>query len=291
MAITATSSTPPLSPAEVAQIPSPSLPIGPQISHLLSEFTTLSIQLFTILSTTSPSASAGSKASTAEIYESLGALDAKLARLLVMSAEHQRRQQRVEALISTLRTLDSTWHESASTLHSCVSSLDPIVASGALDRTAISTAQSASLTPSQILSYARLLAPFTSAPPSSLFPPEIKLKGVGATDPTGRSLPMGAIPPFPTEAAMRRGRLQFGREGLMQGLGATEEVGARRDGPAAPAEPAIPKADAAARLEQEAKAHQVTAAGGAGAAPPHPGSGDGMDVEEFEFDLDLNPDL
>lgn len=225
MAITATSSTPPLSPAEVAQIPSPSLPIGPQISHLLSEFTTLSIQLFTILSTTSPSASAGSKASTAEIYESLGAVDEKLARLLVMYADHQRRQQRVEALISTLRTLDSTWHESASTLHSCVSSLDPIVASGALDRTAISNAQAASLTPSQILSYARLLAPFTSAPPSSLFPPEVKLKGVGATDPTGRSLPMGAIPPFPTEAAMRRGRLQFGREGLMQGLGATEEVG------------------------------------------------------------------
>ncbi|BGP26641.1 mediator complex, subunit Med4 [Rhodotorula toruloides] len=291
MAVTAASSASPLSSADIAQIPSPSLPIGPQISHLLSEFANLSIQLFMIFSTTSPSASAGSSASTAKIYESLGVVDEKLARLLVMYSEHQRRQQRVEALVSTLRTLDSTWHESASTLHSCVSTLDPIVASGDLDRRAISTAQSSSLTPSSLLSYARLLAPFTSAPPSSLFPPELKLKGVGATDPTGRSLPMGAIPPFPTEAAMRRGRLQFGREGLMQGLGATEEVGVRPDSKAAPAEPTIPRADAAVRLEQEAKAHRVAGTGGAGAGQPHPGSGDGMDVEEFEFDLDLNPDL
>jgi hypothetical protein len=228
----------PLTQDEVARIPSASLPIGLQISHLLGEFTQLTIQLFAIISTTSPSAllsaaaaaaAAGTQSSSATepIYEALAAVDRKLAALLVMYDSHRRRQRRIEALIRELGSLDSQWRDSALTLQQCLADLSPVIESGALDRKAISTARQADLKPETVLSYARLLAPFTSAPPASLFPPEVKLKGVGATDPTGRTLPAGAIPPFPTEATMRGGRLQFGSEGLLHGyLGETEPVGA-----------------------------------------------------------------
>ncbi|GAA5858980.1 hypothetical protein JCM8547_007188 [Rhodosporidiobolus lusitaniae] len=274
----------PLTDEEAAHIPSSSLPIGPQISHLLAEFTALSVKLFSLLSSASPSL-ATSSTSTQPIYAALAVIDDKLSRLLVMYDAHQRKQRRIETLITSLRTLDETWHTSASTLHTCLGDLSPIVSSGASDRAAIAAAKEAQLTPAGLLSYARLLAPFTSAPPSSILPSQDerdKLRGVGATDPTGRSLPMGAIPPFPTEAAMRRGRLQFGREGMLGAMGETNEVGARRD--SAGDVHAPPKPDAAARLEQEAKAHGVDGAGGGAAAHA-------MDVEDFEFDLDLNPDL
>ncbi|GAA6022797.1 hypothetical protein JCM10207_000422 [Rhodosporidiobolus poonsookiae] len=268
-----------LTDAEVALIPSPSLPIGSQISHLLAEFTSLSLQLFTLLSTDPPSLTSAAT-TTQPLYAALAAVDDKFARLLVMYDAHQRKQRRIAELVASLRALDATWHASASTLHSCLADLTPIVESGAADRAAISASQAAQLTPSGLLSYARLLAPFTSAPPASILPSAeeaAKLRGVGATDPTGRSLPLGAIPPFPTEAAMRRGRLQFGREGMLGALGETNEVGASRDD-AAPTAPA--KADAATRLEQEAKAY---AAGPAG--------DNGMGDDDFTFDLDLNPDL
>lgn len=240
----------PLTQDEVAQIPSAALPIRLQISHLLGEFTQLSIQLFAIISTISPSTlpPAGTQSATEPIYEALAAVDRKLAALLVMYDSHRRRQRRIEALIRELGTLDSQWRDSALTLQQCLADLSPVIESGALDRQAITTARQAHhlLTPETVLSYARLLAPFTSAPPASLFPPEVKLKGVGATDPTGRSLPAGAIPPFPTEATMRGGRLQFGSEGLLHGggyLGETEQVGAGAFAfffPCQPGEPGFP---------------------------------------------------
>lgn len=241
MAVSAVPSPRELTPAEAALIPSRALPIGSQLSHLVQEFTHLSIQLFTLLS----SSPTGSAAPTAPIYAALATVDDKLARLLVLHAEHQAHQARIDALVAQLGTLDTTWHASASTLRACTHALAPVVESGARDRAAIAAARTAqeregALSPANLLAYARLLAPFTSAPPSSLLPAPGPgedhgqapgggggggLKGVGATDPTGRTLPPGAIPPFPTEAVMRRGRLQFGREGLLQGLGETNEVG------------------------------------------------------------------
>ncbi|POY72109.1 hypothetical protein BMF94_4841 [Rhodotorula taiwanensis] len=287
----------PLTPDEIARIPSAALPISLQISHLLSEFTRLSVQLFAIISTTSPSLVAGARGSapTDAVYDALAQIDEKLASLLGMYDAHQQRQRRIEALIGELSRLDSNWRSSALRLEACVAELDPILASGKLDRIAIDRAKEAKMTPDGLLAYARLIAPFTSAPPASLFPPEIKLKGVGATDPTGRTLPPGAIPPFPTEATMRKGRLQFGREGLLQGyLGETEQVGAgRRDSatgallPPDPTTTAGKPADTAARLEHEAKAHAAASALTTGAVL----DGAEPEAEDFVFDLDLNPDM
>lgn len=215
-----------LSPAEIAEIPSPRLPISPQLSHLISEFTTLSIRLFTILS--SPP-SLNTSTLTAPIYESLSIVDLKLSQLVKLVAQHQQRQTRINELVTSLSTLSQSSYSSTTTLSDCISRLDPIIESGQLDRSSIlfSSSTRNPLSADSLLSYARLLAPFTSAPPSSLYPPNEKLRGLGATDPTGRSLPPGAIPPFPTEGVMRRGRLQFGREvgGAGDGLGQTGEIG------------------------------------------------------------------
>lgn len=213
--------TPSLTPAQIASIPSASLPLGPQITHLLTQFTALSLTLFQLLSTSTPSASS----QTSAIYDQLAALDRKLAGVLGMMEKHQRRQRRIDQLASEVRAAESQWQKGAHSLHSALASLAPIVSSGALDRASISAAASPPLDTSTMLSYARLLAPFTSAPPSSLFPPEQK-EGMIASDPSGRTLPQGAIPPFPTEGAMRRGRLQFAAVGLEEGgLGETGEVG------------------------------------------------------------------
>ncbi|KAL8292924.1 hypothetical protein RQP46_000618 [Phenoliferia psychrophenolica] len=196
--------------------------MGVQLSYLTEQFTTLSLSLFAALSS-------GSPLPTAAIYDALAGVDAKLVALLPLVAEHQRRERRVQQLVDTLRGQERAWQDGAETLHGAIAALDPIVKSGKVDRASIAASDPAvaDLTPATILSYARLLAPFTSAPPSSLYPPDQKL-AVGSIDPSGRGLPVGAIPPFPTEGAMRRGRLQFGRteEG---GMGETTEVGVRKE--------------------------------------------------------------
>ncbi|ORY89128.1 hypothetical protein BCR35DRAFT_193082 [Leucosporidium creatinivorum] len=276
---------PSLNPAQAALIPSPSLPLAPQLTHLLTQFTELSLQLFSLLSASTPSASAG----TAAIYDELAKLDEKLAGLMAMVEEHQRRWRRIEKLVGEVKATEEGWKKGVQGMHEALAQLQPIITSGAVDRAAILASSSSTLTPQTILSYARLLAPFTSAPPSSLFPPDQQLTGPGAQamDPSGRTLPMGAIPPFPTEAAMRRGRLQFGagvdgEEGL---VGERGEVGARKDPTAQPpADSLPPRQDPAARLAQHARQEQQQRK----AAQQQQQQ---AEEEEFVFDLDLNPDL
>lgn len=204
-----------LSPAQLASIPSRSLPIGPQLTHLLSEFTTLSLNLFAILSSPAPT-------STTPIFLAISEVDRKLALLLIYVAEHQEKQRYVDSLVDALKTTETAWRQGTAILHSSIVELSPIILSGANDRVLIEKSKEAALSSATLLSYARLLAPFTSAPPSSLFSAE--QKAGGAMDPSGRSLPLGALPPFPTEGIMRRGRLQFGKGGEGE-LGEVGEVG------------------------------------------------------------------
>ena len=143
------SSPPTLTPAQVAIIPSRSLPIASQLSHLLAEFTTLSLSLFSVLSSSTPSPT-----STSTIYASLSALDQKLVDVLSLAAEHQRQQRHIDALVGSLRATDLAWRSTTSTLHSALSTLTPIITSGALDRQLIpaSAPSKAGLTPSTLLS-------------------------------------------------------------------------------------------------------------------------------------------
>lgn len=212
-----------LSESQILLIPSTALPIGPQITHLLQEFSNLATSLFTVLS--SPSSSTSLPPSTIPIFTALAAVDSKLAAVLEILAEHQRKQKRIDELVAQIQATESSWRESTITLHESILELKPIIQSGLQDRKLISQSLStdnSQLSPEIILSYARLLAPFTAAPPTSLFGKEIR--GLDYT--SGRNLPENALPPFPLESAMRRGRLQFGRVGP-EDMGILEDVGGR----------------------------------------------------------------
>ncbi|GAA5833848.1 hypothetical protein JCM3766R1_002451 [Sporobolomyces carnicolor] len=319
---TATTTSSTLMQADIDLIPSPNVPISPQLHYLLAEFSRLAIELFTILSQpptqsgTAPHSSSTSMSLSptqaqanrvAEIYESLAELDLKLNRLVRLVHAHERNQQRIDELVSRLQHVDASSKRSIEVLERGTQSLAPVVESAKLDRANMSRATEARLTARDVLSYARLLAPFTSAPPSSLFPPEQKLRSAGSLDPTGRSLPPGSIPPFPTEGIMRRGRLQFGRQvDVGSGLGQTEEIGGRANGHEGGGENGIARNGAGGgdetmeRLRYEAKQYESTLSKTANGFASTNVDGEGEeedederanDEEEFEFDLDLNPDL
>lgn len=277
----------------------------------------MSLQLFALLSQSSSTASAAS------IYTQLAALDRQLAGLIPIIAAHQERQRTIERLIRDLSATEQAWQDGVRVLHKAKTELEPVVRSGLADKRSIersahikssskANGSESTLTPATILSYARLLAPFTSAPPSSLLLPDQQLLGDGAgphLDPTGTRLPQGAWPPFPTEGAMRRGRLQFGKQ--EPALGESGEVGGELDrargwnpslkrfslsvivqrdqreangaGASGAAGTTVPPAqDAASKLAQVAKQQQRRERAQAEQA---------MAQEDFTFDLDLNPDL
>jgi hypothetical protein len=212
-----------LTPIEIELIPSRALPLTPQLTHLLDIFTALSLQLFTHLTVKEPLS--GHAAKTANIFQDLVLLDIKLAGVIKLVVEHQQKKVHIDSLISSLNETEASWRRTTKLLYSSVQTLKPIVASGELDRRNIAAARSAAVTPSVLLAYARLLAPFTSAPPSALFTAQEKMEP-GAMDPSGRGLPINARPPFPTEGMMRSGRLQFGeREGEVGGV--VSEVGSK----------------------------------------------------------------
>lgn len=196
-----------LTTAQIDSIPSRSLPISPQLDHLLNAFTSLSLSLFTLFTTKGLEAN---DSRCLALVQELAQLDVKFTGLIQLLVEHQTRQTHIDHLVTSLATADSAWRSTTETLHGAVVALKPIIDSGALDRQAITAATSAQLSLESVLSYARLLAPFTSAPPSTLFSTKERMEG-GTSDPSGRGLPANARPPFPTEGMMRSGRLQFGR--------------------------------------------------------------------------------
>ena len=150
----------------------------------------------------------------------LADLDEQLARLANKAIEHDENARRIQQLEDALVQYDHAWREQVMDLEAQRVKLAALTLAGKTERESIETAKKggyarprcsevltlyiviARLKPSTILSYARLLAPYTSAPPRSLFP------GGNAPDSLA-SLPPGSILPFPTEEIMRRGRLAF----------------------------------------------------------------------------------
>lgn len=184
-----------------------------------------------------------------------------------------------------------------------VRSLGPILESGKEDRIALHNARrpttpllpphptSTSPPPSQVpalnteatkepmttktlLAFARHLAPFTSAPPKSLFTPADRELDYT----TGRGLPEGANPPFPLEDMLRRGRLLFDSAD-QEGMGTRDPVvGEAGEGGREGEEERIK-----GKIEFERQRQGIIAA-----------QRREREEEEDEFggfDLDLNPDL
>ena len=141
--------------------------------------------------------------------------------------------------------MDQGWRGCIEGLQSGLKELAPILESAKEDRTAILNSQrptspplptTTSPTPSSshplpsptakepmttqtLLAFARHLAPFTSAPPKSLFVPADRELDYT----TGRGLPEGANPPFPLEDMLRRGRLLFDSAD-QEGMGTRDAV-------------------------------------------------------------------
>ena len=161
----------------------------------------------------------------------LSAIDEKLAELLHKAQTHAQNQKRIEELEDALLQHEIDWRREINQLESDRKVLKAIVDRGKKEKEAIGQARkgvilihkayipqgrilngfpAAALKPSTILSYARLLAPYTSAPPQhrSVLPGILgSNQPPPSTGPGG--LPPGSILPYPTEEVMRRGILAF----------------------------------------------------------------------------------
>ncbi|SCZ89302.1 BZ3500_MvSof-1268-A1-R1_Chr1-1g01092 [Microbotryum saponariae] len=291
-------------------------PIGPQLTALLNQYQNLTLNLFSSLSTlsqlapptsTDPSSSTrtsstASSSSSNSLYTHLSTLSHEFQALLALVHQHTAQKVLIHSLLSQLASLDQTWTESLVALSGLESSLQPLINQGKLGRAQIDSASDAELlTCSNVLTYARRVAPFTSAPPSqdptqSAFNSGASLlastQQMAATSAGGGG---GLFLPFPTEQAMRRGRLQLDMTGAAAGfkpghdddddddVGVVGEVGSVGMVNKAPTMKASTEPDASkklinqAKLDKEHRHHRP---------PQH-----GYDDDDFTFDLDLNPDM
>ncbi|PLW31125.1 hypothetical protein PCASD_12444 [Puccinia coronata f. sp. avenae] len=161
--------------------------------------------------------------------------------------------------------------------------LDRICSDGQNEKNHFAKLNDLALTPGHIMSYARLIAPYTSAPPApTTTDPEQPINlstGLDLQDPSLRFLM-----PFPTEDVIRRGRM--GQEmsapvnGTNDALNGGTEIGALLG--------EIRTADGARPTQTQPNAHMAaypTMPSRRPPPPPLPESDDDL------FDLDLNPDL
>lgn len=263
----------------------------------LNRFIALTNSLFSLLA--SPSSSTSLPPSTTALYRQLAATHTELAALLLTLEKHQRQRIVVNSLVQELRVVEEAWTESTIILQRSVQKLDPIIRSSKQDIINISQAcppPSASLpisdspttassdaegiTTKTLLAFARHLAPFTSAPPTSLF--SAQERELDYT--TGRGLPEGANPPFPLEDMLRRGRLLFDSAD-QAGLGSTTDAiaTAGADGEGRKVETEEERLESIkGKIEFERRRQSVIAAQRAQREE---------EEDDFGFDLDLNPDL
>lgn len=223
------------------------------------------------------SAAAAAERGTLRAWAALGEVDEQLAHELRRAKTHEANQRRIEELEGELGRYELAWRDEVEMLERERNCLAKFVDRGRRESDRIAKAKRAALTPSTVLAYARLLAPYTSAPPRS---------GVADAKPAAglADLPLGALLPYPTEEVMRRGRLAFAQVG---DLGETRDVtGVRPASPLSTLAAPAPAQQPAAPTQQGVGARQPLAAVVQRHRPSH-----GEEEEEFGFDLDLNPDL
>ncbi|KAL7009174.1 hypothetical protein EMMF5_001372 [Cystobasidiomycetes sp. EMM_F5] len=270
-------------------VASDEVPVSASLLAVLSQFSEHVSTIFDDLSrpsyagtglaaTNQPSAKAASSSaapSTISSLRALGQLDERLAILLDKAGQHVRNQRRIEQLEAQLEVYEKEWASEVIQLENNRVLLEKLLTQGAKEREAIQQAEKAQLTPSTILSYARLLAPFTSAPPRSILPEGNQAASLADLGP-------GAILPYPTEEVMRRGRLAFAE------VGEIGETTAAAGAPPAPAIAITGEQAAASGPSSDIKpVHQTSTTRKSLASVARY-----LEEEDFStFDLDLNPGM
>lgn len=218
------------------------------------------------------------------MLQEIAQLENYLYSLLEIHSTHDRNSKQIQNLYLTLSNLNSNhFKNKLDLIFDLKNQLDRICSDGQNEKNHFAKLNDLALTPGHIMSYARLIAPYTSAPPApTTTDPEQPINlstGLDLQDPSLRFLM-----PFPTEDVIRRGRM--GQEmsapvnGTNDALNGGTEIGALLG--------EIRTADGARPTQTQPNAHMAaypTMPSRRPPPPPLPESDDDL------FDLDLNPDL
>lgn len=127
--------------------------------------------------------------------------------LLEINLKHDLNSKKIQSLYLTLNDLNcNQFKKKLHQVYDFQNKLDRICSDGQNEKLQFSKLNNLALTPSHVMSYARLIAPYTSAPPAPANAdrdqPINPSSGLDLQDPSLRFLM-----PFPTEDVIRRGRM------------------------------------------------------------------------------------
>lgn len=185
------------------------VPLSAALLGLLSQFQTQSTALLSSLATPS--------LKPTEIIANLLTIDTRLAALVAQIPEHQAAAKEIADLAERINAYDTQWRADLSAAEAVRKELDILIRLGVKDRERINLAEQNRPSPDAILALGRQLAPFTAAPPDPQGP------SPGPVD-LRALIARGAIPPYPTEDALRRGALGF--NDVAKPVGETTQVAA-----------------------------------------------------------------
>ncbi|EGG11207.1 uncharacterized protein MELLADRAFT_76747 [Melampsora larici-populina 98AG31] len=254
--------------------PNKTEPIQNQFQSFLKSYQTLSHSIFHQISTNNTIPNQTPQ----KLLNDLNQLDQYLVKLLSFHATHDSNCKRMNRLMNQIQIINQNkLNQNIQKIYDAEKKLNSICLNGEKEKQSYRKIDSLSLKPTQILNHAKLIAPYTSAPPA---PPTtnpnnttVATAGLDLQDPALRFLM-----PFPTEDIIRRGRM--GQE--MSGTDPSEidKLAGNQLGPVV----GETRSASGVRPSVVAKS-QVVYPTMSSRRPPPP------EVEEDLFDLDLNPDL
>lgn len=170
-------------------------PLAEALLRCLDDFQAHSTKLFATISAQNAQAT---RQTLAELQE----IDQQMAALLKLVPQHQSNQTMITDLKERIRSFDANFRKDVADAHAGRDELAALIRSGRKAQASTTV----SIPSKDLLSLARQLAPFTSAP---ILSDADKLAG-GPIPPHERALRVpGAYPPFPPEEEIRRGVLGF----------------------------------------------------------------------------------
>ncbi|WAQ89202.1 hypothetical protein PtA15_10A626 [Puccinia triticina] len=279
-------------PNNLLAIPEPNdqKPLANQFEVFLNQFNRITQTVFNQIASSSQSSLSSSSSTTSSnqlnnisMLQEIVQLETYLYNLLEIHSQHDRNSKKIQNLYLTLTELNSNhFKKNLDQIFAIKNKLDIICSDGQNEKTRFEKLNDLALTPGHIMSYARLIAPYTSAPPAPSTDPDQPINpcsGLDLQDPSLRFLM-----PFPTEDVIRRGRM--GQEmsapvnGANDAVNSVTEIGALlgeiRTADGARPTQTIPNPNLAAYPTMPPRRPPP---------PPPPEADDDL------FDLDLNPDL